>query len=327
MTALWLLLTLVCLLASGFYSGSEMGLYCVNRLRLRLRAEKGDAPGAQALALLVQRQQRTVLGILLAQNLANYLLTVAATTFLAAAWAVHPARTEFYCAALLSPLVFVLGDVVPKNAFRIEADRWMYRSAGLLRVSVTLIRLTGVLWLLEAIARCGAWLARHEQRDDWGGPRAEVIGLLREGAAEGALTEEQARIVERVMNLSSIRVGSIMIPRRLVATVTADLSRSAFEHVVREHHYSRMPVMARDRRTVLGIVNVHDVLADDSGAGVREWLHAAVVIGAHETAASTLVQLRRAKAPLAIVTDPRHGFVGIVTLKDLVEEIFGELPV
>jgi len=202
----------------------------------------------------------------------------------------------------------------------------MYRSAPLLRATVVFFQFTGILWLLHRITRLGARLAGHDEREQWHGPRGEVIGLLREGAAEGALTEEQARIVERVMNLSSVPVGSIMVPRRRVAVAPVDASRRLFEQIVRGHDYSRMPVMAQDRKTVIGIVNVYDVLADNRGSGIETWVQAPVVVQARESAASALVQLQRARASMAVVTDPRRGFVGIVTLKDVVEEIFGELP-
>ncbi len=326
MAAFWLAAAIFLTIASGFYSGSEMGLYCLNRVRLRLRAEREGAREARSLLRLAQRQRETVLGILLGTNLANYLLTVATAALLAHTFGIQPTRVEFYTAAILSPIIFVIGDVVPKNWFQIEADRLMSRSAPLLRASVAFFRATGILRLLHGMTRVGARLGGHDARDDWGEPRAEVIGLLREGAAGGALTEEQARIVERVMNLSSVRVGSIMIPRRNVATVPIDAGRPLFEQIVRGHNYSRMPVIARDRKAVAGIVNVHDILADESGSGIESWMQKPVTIRADDSAASALVHLQRAQATMAIVTDPRHGFVGMVTLKDVVEEIFGELP-
>jgi len=325
-TVLWLAIAVFFLAASGFYSGSEMGLYCLNRVRLRLRAERPDARDARSLSRLADRQQETVLGILLGTNLANYLLTVATAALLAGALGIQGNRAEFYTAAILSPLIFVLGDVVPKNWFQIEADRLMYKSAGPLRLTIALFRATGILRLLRAVTRASARLAGHDERGEWHGPRGEVIGLLREGAAEGALTEEQARIVERVMNLSTVRVGAILVPRRQVAAVPIDADRRRFEQIVRGHNYSRMPVVDRDRRTVLGIVNVYDVLADETGSGPRAWMREPITITARDSAASALVQLQRARATMAIVTDPHRGFVGIVTLKDVVEEIFGELP-
>ncbi|NLE57893.1 MAG: CBS domain-containing protein [Planctomycetes bacterium] len=236
------------------------------------------------------------------------------------------ASIEFYSAAVLSPLTFVFGDVVPKNWFRAEADRLMYRSARFLKSVVTLLRMTGILWVLSRLTRVSAWLAGREQDNRMRGPRGEVLGLLREGAAEGALTTEQAEIVERVMNLSSVRVGSIMIPRRRVASVPITANRSQFLREVRGHSYSRMPVVERDGKTVSGIISVCDVLANDTEAGIQTFMRPPIVLQAQDSAARAIIQLRKANETMAMVNDPRRGFVGIITLKDVIEEIFGELP-
>lgn len=317
------LAALLLLLAAGFFSGCEMGLYCINRIRLRLRAEQEQATQARLLLQLAERQNQSVLSVLLWQNVAGYLTTVAATAWLARISAGDTEHIEFYAAALLSPLTFALGDVVPKNWFRIEADRLMYPAARVLHACVALMEMTRVVWLLEQVPRRLVRLIAPEGSEQWKGPRSEVIGLLREGAAEGAMTEEQTQIVERVLGLSSIRVGSFMIPRRRVLTVPADATEELFRLVVRRHPFTHLPVLTADRRMVLGIVNVNEVLADELGYSLKRHLRSAIEVHAGESAAKALVQLQRADVALAIVVDPRRGFVGIITLTDIVEEIFG----
>lgn len=327
MTIVFLLAaTLLALGLSALCSGLEMGLYRVNRVRLRLRAERAEAADARALLDLIGRQEESVLGVLLSNNLANYLLTVAATSLMLHGLGLRSGRIEFYTAAVLSPLAFVFGDVVPKNWFRADADRLMYRCARSLKAVISLLRLTGILWLLTQMTRLSAWLAGHERDDRLRGPRGEIIGLLREGAAEGAMTAEQAEIVERVMNLSSIRVGEIMVPRRRVATVSVSANRAQFLYALRSHSYSRMPVVARDGRTVSGIISVCDVLADETEAGVAAWMKPPIILQAQDSAARALLQLQSARQTMAIVNDRRRGFVGIITLKDIIGEIFGKLP-
>ena len=118
MGIVWLAAAVLFLLASGFYSGTEMGLYCVNRIRLRLRAEAAGASDARTLLGLVQCQQETVLAILLGTNLANYLLTASTAALLASAAFVSPGRVEFYTAAILSPVWTTEKDPAPPRLRR-----------------------------------------------------------------------------------------------------------------------------------------------------------------------------------------------------------------
>lgn len=321
-----LVAAITCLLASGFYSGSEMGLYCLNRLRLRIEADRDRDPRSCRLLQLDRHRQETVLAILLGTNLANYLLTFA-TTIIMVEWVrVVEHRVELVTAAVLSPIIFVLGDVVPKNWYQAQPNRLMRGSSLVLSATVELFRRTGILRALRLVMRASARLAGQSDAETWAGGRAEVVGLLREGAAEGAMTGEQAGIVERVMNLSSLRVGSIMVPRHRVVSVPSDAGRHDLTRIVQHSNYSRLPVMAGDRARVVGIVNVYDVLADVAAPGVRTWMTHVVSIPASSSVSAALVQLKRGHTNMAIVTDPRRGYVGIITLKDVIEQIFGDLP-
>jgi len=322
----WLCASLLLLLASGFFSGTEMGLYCVNRLRARLRAEHQPRPGPRVLWWMIQHPQDTVIGILLGNNLMNYLLTVCATGFALEVLGLSPTSTKFFMAAVLSPLVFVFGDVVPKNWFRLDADRLMNLCAVPLGGCIFVLRYTGILWLLRQLNRVVIWLTGHGTMRDLDSPRGEVVGLLREGGAQGALTAEQAQIIERVMNLSEVPVGSIMVPRGQVVTVPIDADQATLERIIESNPYSRLPVLGRDRRTIVGVIDVHDVLTDEGRQPMDRFVQPPIAIAASESAAAALVRLQQAEASMAVITDPRGGVVGIITLKDVVEEIFGELP-
>ncbi len=326
MAAFWLAASLLLLLGSSFYSGTEMGLYRLNRLRLRLQAEGGPSRRIRALHRLTQRAQETVLAILLGNNLANYLLTVCAASLIVEAFRVPETQAEFAIAAVLAPLVFVFGDVVPKNWFQSDTDRLMIRSVPLLHGTVVLFRYTGLLWLLQRLANAVVRVTGHDLGTGLLTPRAEVLGLLHEGAAYGGLTVEQTQFIERVMNLADVRVGAIMVPRQRVVTVPLHCERSAFERVVRGTSHSRLPVVGSDRRNIVGLVSVQEVLACEADRPVETCLQSPLTLPASASAASALVRLRESERKLAIVMDRRHGYVGVVTLKDVVEEIFGELP-
>jgi len=325
MIGLWLIAALLCLLASGFYSGTEMGLYSANRVRIQLQAGHRPYGPAAMLLGLIKHPQETVLAILLGTNVANYLLTVCGATVVTHGLAMSGDQADFYVPLVLAPLVFVFGDVVPKNWFQSDANRLMGWSAPLIQATALLFKWTGLLWVLRWLTQVVVRLTQHGWDSHWTNPRAEVLGLLQEGGAYGALTTEQTRIIDRVMNLADVLVGAIMVPRRQVTTIPLSITQHRFHEVVRRQPHSRLPVMGKEHRQVVGIINVHDVLADEEGFSIERHLHPTLSVAANSSTAAALLQLQRAEATMAVVTDPRRGYVGIITLKDVVEEIFGGL--
>jgi len=325
MIVFWLGAALLCLLASGFYSGTEMGLYSVNRVRIRLDAERRPHGSAAILLELIKQPRETVLAILLGTNVANYLLAVCGAVLAGRLLHLPQSRADLYVPLVLSPLVFVFGDVVPKNWFQAKANQLMRWSAPLIHATTLFFKWIGVLGAVHLLTRIIVRLTGHGGDRDWANPRAEVLGLLREGGAYGALTTEQTRIIDRVMNLAEVHVGSIMVPRRKVVTIPISATAEQFRHVVHKHPYSRLPVTGSDPRQVVGIVNVHHVLGDEEGFSIERHLRPPLCIPANSSTAAALLQLQRAEATMAVVTDPRRGYVGIITLKDVVEEIFGGL--
>lgn len=326
MAPFWLAASMLFLLGSFFYSGTEMGLYRVNRLRLRLQAEHNPTRSVRSLHRLIQHPQETVMALLLGNNLSNYLLTVCTASLIVEAFRVSDTRAEFVVAAVLAPLVFVFGDVLPKNWYQADTDRLMAHSTRFLHGTVLLFRYTGVLWMLQRLANAVVRITGHDHGEGLRSARAEVIGLLHEGAAHGGLTLEQTQFIERVMNLANVRVGAIMVPRRRAVTVPIRCDRRQFERIVRGSPHSRLPVIGPDHRSIVGIVSVQEVLACEAERPVEPCLQPPLTLTASTSAASALVQLRESESKMAVITDPRHGFVGLVTLKDVVEEIFGELP-
>ncbi len=317
---------LLAVILSAFVAGVETGSYCLNRVRLRVRADQNQ-PAARRLAALLERREDLVLTALLGTILADYFCTACVTALLLGAQ-LRPGHAEFWAVLLVTPVLLVFGGILPKDWFRREADRLMYRLAPVLEWCVRLARVTGFLWLIRRITRS---VARRflpaGVRDHDLLPRANVLRLLHEGAALGGLSPFQRDLIDRVLNLSNLRVTSVMIPRPRVAAVPYDITREDFLRVARMAHLSRMPVYRGDPRHVIGIINVYDVLTDEDRRPVLEHVRPHLALPGHASAAATLLTLQKRRETMAIVEDRSGHCLGILTLKDLVEEIVGDLEV
>ncbi|MBU0641162.1 MAG: DUF21 domain-containing protein [Planctomycetes bacterium] len=326
MTAFALLAGLIAALAlSAFCSGTETGIYCLNRVRLRLLSDR-EEPAARRLAGLMERPQELVIAALLGTNIADYCATVCVTALLLRSVASESAA-ELYATAILTPLILVFGGIMPKDWFRRDSDRLMYRLALPLAVFARLIRATGVVWLLRQLTRTLVRRIdpRHAAQEASLLPRARTLRLLHEGAARGGLTLFQRETIERVMNISQVRVGSVMIHRQRAATVPIDIGRDDFLRIARMSHFSRLPVWRDDPKRVVGIVNVYDVLSDDEQHAPADLLREALFLQPADSVPAALLELQQARQAMAIVRDRFDNCIGILTVKDLVEEIVGDL--
>lgn len=310
---------------SVFVSAVETGSYCLNRVTLHVRTEQNQ-PVARALAAVMQRQEDLLMLTLLGNALADYVATACTTALLLYA-AFSPERSELVAASLVTPVLLVWGGIVPKDWFRREADRFMYPLAPLLLWCVRIAQVTGFLWLMRVLTqRVVAWIEpTAEGRQKELGPRTRVLQLLHEGALRGGLTAQQSDMIERIFAFSNVRVARVMIQRRRAAMVAADMPREDFLRIARMAHFSRLPVYDGDPNHVIGIVNVYDVLTDDESRPVRAHIRGKLALSPAEPVSSALVRLQEARQAMAIIEDRAGHALGILTIKDLVEEIVGDI--
>ena len=147
--------------------------------------------------------------------------------------------------------------------------------------------------------------------------------LLMESTEEGVLTPYQNVIAENILSLRDLRVRSVMIPLSRVAAVEEEAGKERVLELVRRYNFSRFPVYREQKWRVVGVINVLDALGEEFS--VRGSVRDAPVLSPWDTVASALHELRVAKQPMGIVSDGTGRAVGLVTMKDLVEEIVGEL--
>lgn len=322
-TVFWLVMCAVFVLFSAFYSGSETGLYCVNRLRLRLAAHEKRRAAVQLLKLLSD-QPGLLFTTLLGTNAANYLAPVCLTLIFLGTTFEH--RAELYTTAVLTPVVFIFGEVVPKNLFQRHADRYMLHAAGLLASTYWVVRASGLMWLQKKISQAAT---RNLHRPPAFGSalhtRAEMYQMLRESVADGVLSSTQIFMLERIPTLKSIRLATVMVPRSRTVMIGTAAFPGETEKIVRTSPFSRMPVYEGRRTHVIGIVHVLDLLTAPPGAPITQHVRPPVQLAHDMPVIEALSTLQHNRRRMAIVVDRAGNCVGIVTVKDLVEEIVGEL--
>merc|ERR1711923_107149 len=147
--------------------------------------------------------------------------------------------------------------------------------------------------------------------------------LLREGVDAGVLSESQVTLLDRAMAMQDLNVTGEMVPWTDVRTLAADLRGDVRLDALEGHNYTRRPVLEHDGR-VIGVVSVLDILLDPDQS-TRRLMTAPLSLAATTSVPEALESLRTAGQTIAVVNDAANRPVGIVTMKDLVEVLTGEL--
>ena len=322
MIFLWFVALGVAVLASAFYSGVETGAYCVNRTRLQVALDE-KRPRAAAVSALVNSMPITIATILVGNNLANYAAAALVTGYFERMGYHH---AGLLATVVLAPVLFVFAEVTPKTIYARHADTLFYTTAPILRLSEIVFRpATAVLGLVTGFWRriLGAPDLPAELRLT----DRRLRFLLQAGTREGVLTKYQHTLAENVMALRNITVERVMVRWDQVARLPADDLVGRARQVAAEKGFSRYPVVDRSGANA-GVVHILDLFLDaEETDPVRRWAHDVPAFGPSAPVLNALYELQRHRSPLGIVREADGSPVGIVTVKDLVEEICGELVV
>jgi len=315
-------IVLLGLFLSGLFSGCETGIYCVNRLRIELGLRSADA-GAARLQHLLADEQSAVSVALIGTNVANYIITTAVAFLFSSLLDRSDAQAELYTVAIVTPVVFVFGEVVPKNLFQLHADYLMRLVSVPLTITARMCRAVGIVHLLKMFVSAANRLAGSIESDTITTPRHRVASLLQDALADRVLGEEQSELVDRVVQLSETAVHAVMVPRNRVTSIHIKANRKDLLRIAGRTVHARLPVYDTARTHVMGIIKIDDLLQRHDWKTVGECMRDVPTVRPHITVARAIRTLQEMHRSIAVVTDNTGRMLGIVTLTDLLEELVG----
>lgn len=319
---LWWSLAALGILGSALCSGAEMGCYSVNRVRLDLRA--GDARPDRLARLLrreISRPDRLLPTVLIGNNGFHFLLSVATTALLTGAGHSDTAIATINT-LVLTPIVFIFGETLPKVAFREHADRLTYAVAPWLKAMRLLFTATGIVPALGLLIRAVRRVLRLPAQDVLIDPRARIAYLLKEGASEGALSQTQSTLIDRALAFRKTTVSAEMVPWSRVVAYPASWDRARMLRMIAQSPHSRVPLTDPAGR-VVGVLRQIDLYLNPDASPAQ----LAVPVARLSPATSVHEALRRLRASPSRVGIVEHHArpIGLVAVKDLVEPLTGEL--
>jgi putative hemolysin len=337
MGLLWELVIIVALvLLNGFFSGSEIALLSVRKTRLAELARNGKSTAALALKLREHPER------LLATVQVGITVVGAAAAAFGGSALEGPLSAQFeqwgfgeysHGAALvlvvgaISALSIVLGELVPKSLALRSSENVSLAVAAPLTVVGYITQPIG--WLLTSISNLILWPFRDQTNFSETRLSAdELQQLVEEASSSGAVHERAGDIASRAIDLDSLRVSSILVPRQQVVMLPRDAKLVEIKRVLESDLYSRYPVTGKDNEDIIGYVLARDLfqqLVKTGQVNLTALLRPAHFIVESRRAVDALHEMQRRRTPLAMVVDEHGGFQGVISASDITEELVGDI--
>jgi CBS domain containing-hemolysin-like protein len=313
---------------AGFYAGSETGAYRLSRFRLRMGRQQ-KRRFFTILGNLVSSGHSLLFTTLVGTNLSHYIVTSIATYILLELTASEK-QAEFYATLAMTPILFIYTELIPKNLYFYRADSLMPRLAPLLWISHKLFTYSGIVPALEAISKGLSRLLGLPVSSQFAmGEPHHFSQIIKESREEGHLSAVQSEIMNRLIHIPNMRIGSVMVPVNKVGMIDVNTNRDQLLKELTAFSFTRLLVFEGNRENIIGFIDVYESLANEKDfADLHSFVKPIPTFPADGRVIDALNRMRKEHHKITLILRSQHGRekpVGIITMKDLVEELTGEL--
>lgn len=309
-----LVLLVVGIVLSAFFSGSETGFYRVTRVRLAIEA-LGGSWVSKALLQLANQPTLFVATTLVGNNLANYIVSLSVVMATGRMFPNGGTWVVILGPILIAPVVFLCGELLPKNLFYDAPNRLLKRCAPALLVCTVLFApVTILLWAFGRVLRFLTKTSPQELRLTLA--RRELAELIAEGHEAGLLRPVQQSLAQAMLAVAGQPVKTFATPAGRAVRVSSTMSKSDVLRIAQRHKRTVLPVEdPRQKRRLVGYLRMVDLYMDDSPELPEP--RPLIELRDNLSCLSALRKVSHVSDPLGHVVDRDGRTVGFVTGREL----------
>ncbi len=310
---------IILVLLSAFFSSAETSLTTVNRVRLKTLADEGNRRAKTALEVL-DKYGKMLSAILIGNNIVNLSASALATTL-----AIHIHFTVGIATAILTVVILIFGEIVPKNMAMINSEKMALLYASM--ISGLMKLLTPLIFVIDSLAKGIMKLFRVDADKKTAMTENELRTYVEVGHEDGVIESEEREMIYNVFDFGDAVAKDVMIPRIDMVTVDKEATYEEVMEVFKDCMYTRIPVFEEDKDNIIGLINIKDfILVEDKAKfKISDILRQAYYTYEFKKTADLLVEMRQKCFNVAFVLNEYGGTAGMITLEDLLEEIVGEI--
>ncbi|HIT06187.1 MAG TPA: HlyC/CorC family transporter [Candidatus Scybalocola faecipullorum] len=325
-----LIVLVILVILSAFFSSAETALTTMNKLRLRTLMEEGSKNAAIAMKL-VQNPGKLLSTILIGNNIVNLsassLSTVFATNLCIQAGTPIPVSTAVGIATgVITLVVLLFGEILPKTLATRYSEKLSLAYARII-YALTII-LTPLIFIVNLLSSGVLKLLRADKKVKTQMTENELLTFIDVSHEQGVIEQEEHEMITNVVDFGDSMAKDVMVPRIDIVFASVDSTYEELTQLFKEEKYSRIPVYETSKDNVIGIVNLKDLFCYDKDPKdfvLRNFLREPFYTYEYQKTSELMLKMKDQSFNIAIVLDEYGATAGLITLEDLLEEIVGEI--
>lgn len=316
----WIIIIVIAFLIflSAFFSAAEMAFISARRIRVRKAIEEGNKK-AVLLETLMKKQDDVVSTIVVCNNLVNITASIIAGYF----------TTKYFgdigiglATAVMTLVVVVFAEAIPKS-YGIGNYKFAFQSARVLQIitiiflplSKSLSHFSNLFLRLIGIRKKQKTLITED----------EIKAMLSIGIEDGTIDKDEKELIEEIFDFDTTKAKEIFVPIKDIISVQMDDTVETLKKITIRTGHSRYPVYDKNRENIIGIVHIKDALLKNNNTKLYEIMRDMITVKPGTRLDTIFNKMKKEKSHMAFIKNKEGAIIGIVTLEDLLEEIFGEI--
>ena len=317
-----LIILVILLMLSAFFSSNETALTTVNKIRLRSLADSGDKRAELVLDITQNHTSKMLSAILIGNNIVN----ISASSLSATLAYAFGGYMVSIATAVLTVAILVFGEITPKNYATINAEKIALRYIRVIRIFMTIM--TPVIFIINLFSRGIMLLLRVDPNAKKKNLTEDELRTIVDVSHENGVIETgEKEMINNVFDLNDANAKDIMVPRVHVTFADVENTYDELIDIFREDKFTRLPVYEESQDNIVGIINMKDLLLYDRNQpfSIRDIMRKPHFTYEYKSISELLVEMRDSTFNIAIVLDEYGEMAGLITLEDILEEIVGEI--
>ena len=331
-----IILLIILIAANAFFAAAEIAFISLNDAKIDLQIKEGNKKAKKIKSMIIN-PSKFLATIQIGITLAGFL----ASAFAAEAFAdeivtyfyflnidvnILKAITVIIVTLILSYFTLVFGELVPKRIAMSYPDKIAYTMVGFITL---LMKITyPFVFILTKSTNIVSKLFGCKNKEENKITEEEIKAIILNGRDEGVVEEGEKDLIFNVFSFNDTEAKDIMTPRKDVISINVDTSKEELMSIIKKSKFTRMPVFDKENKTVIGILNIKDIIIYHKKykrLNILDIIHKPIFVNKNDKADDIFRLMQQKNQAIAIVKDEDNSVIGIITMEDAIEEIVGNI--